>query len=110
MECKLEKLPATKVHVGPPVDAQNAIDFIRKWSDGKATLGPYVCGDRLCADIPVEKRELEEVVRKRINGFVIGKNIDQFKARMKIIDPSKSTRKFLVLGKFYSKVLPGLSP
>ena len=110
VECKLGKLPATKVHVGPPVDAQNAIDFIRKWSVGKATLGPYVCGDRLCADIPVEKRELEEVVRERINGFVIGKNIDQFKAKMKIIDPSKSTRKFLVLGKFYSKVLPGLSP
>ena len=110
VECKLRKLPATKVHVGPPVDAQNAIDFIRKWSGGKATLGPYVCGDRLCADIPVEKRELEEVVRERINGFVIGKNIDHFKAKMKIIDPSKSTRKFLVLGKFYSKVLPGLSP
>ncbi len=110
VECKLGKLPATKVHVGPPVDAQNAMDFIRKWSGGKATLGPYVCGDRLCADIPVEKRELEEVVRERINGFVIGKNIDQFKARMKIIDPSKSTRNFLVLGKFYSKVLPDLSP
>ena len=110
VECKLGKLPATKVHVGPPVDAQNAIDFIRKWSGGKATLGPYVCGDRLCADIPVEKRELEEVVRERINGFVIGKNIDKFKAKMKIIDPSKSPRKFLVLGKFYSKILPGLSP
>ena len=110
VECKIGKLPATKVHVGPPVDAQNAIDFIRKWSGGKATLGPYVCGDRLCADIPVEKRELEEVVRERINGFVIGKNIDKFKAKMKIIDPSKSPRKFLVLGKFYSKILPGLSP
>ena len=110
VECKLGRLPATKVHVGPPVDAQNAMDFIRKWSGGNTALGPYVCGDRLCADIPVEKRELEEVVRERINGFVIGKNIDQFKARMKIIDPSKSTRKFLVLGKFYSKVLPGLSP
>ena len=110
VECKIAKLPATKVHVGPPVDAQNAMDFIRKWSGEKATLGPYVCGDRLCADIPVEKRELEEVVRERINGFVIGKNIDQFKAKMKIIDPSKSTRKFPVLGKFYSKVLPGLSP
>ena len=43
VECKLAKLPATKVHVGPPVGAQNAIDFIRKWSGGKATLGPYVC-------------------------------------------------------------------
>ena len=109
VECKLGTLPATKVHVGPPVDAQNAMDFIRKWSGGKATLGPYVCGDRLCADIPVEKRELEEVVRERLNGFVIGKNIDGLKAKMKIIDPSRSNRKFLVLGKFYSKVLPGLS-
>ncbi len=108
VECKLEKLPATKVHVGPPVDAQNAIDFIKKWSGGRATLGPYVCGDRLCADIPVGKRVLEEVVQERINGFIIGKNIDQFKAKMRIIDPAKSNKKFLVLGKFYNKVLSGL--
>lgn len=110
VECKLDKLPGTKVHVGPPVDAQNSMDFIRKWSGGKSALGPYVCGDRLCADIPVEARDLEHVVRERLKGFVIGKNIDRLKENMKIIDPSKSRGKYLVLGKFYSKALRGLSP
>ena len=110
VECKIEKLPATRTHVGPPVDAQNAMDFIRKWSGDKSVLGPYVCGDRLCADIPVEMRDLEQVVRERLKGFIIGKNIDRYKENMKIIDPSRSNEEFLVLGKFYSKTLPGLPP
>lgn len=105
VECRMGTLPATKVHMGPPVDAQNAMDFIRKWSGGRAVLGPYVCGDRLCADVPVLSRGMEQVVRERLNGFNIGKNIDKLKENMKIIDPSRSHEKFLVLGKFYSKGL-----
>ena len=108
VECKLHTLPATRVHVGPPVDAPNAMDFIRKWSGGRSALGPYVCGDRLCTDISVEMRELEDVVRERIKGFTIGKNIDSLKENMRIIDPSKGSEKFLVLGKFYNRVLPVL--
>ncbi len=110
VECKLDRLPATKVHTGPPVDARNAMDFITKWSGSQSILGPYVCGDRLCVDVPVEPRDLEHVVQERLKGFIIGKNIDKYKVNMKIIDPSKSNKKFLVLGKFYSKTLTGLPP
>lgn len=103
VECKLEVLPKTKVHTGPPVDTPNVKEFIEKWSLGNAVRGPYICGDRLCVDIELDRRTIEEVVRKRIMEYGIGKNIDPLKNAMKIIDPSKTGRKFLVLGKFYEE-------
>ena len=103
VECKLEVLPKTRVHTGPPVDTPNVKEFIGKWSLGNAVRGPYICGDRLCVDIELDRRTMEEVVRKRIMEYGIGKNIDPLKNTMKIIDPSKTARKFLVLGKFYEE-------
>lgn len=105
VECKTDRLPGTRVHVGPPVDAPNAMDFIKKWKDGNSLLGPYVCGNRLCTDLPVEKRNLDEVVKDRIRIFNIGKNIDGLKETMEIVDPAKDGREFMVVGKFYDKEL-----
>ena len=103
VECKLEVLPKTRVHKGPPVDTPNVKEFIEKWSSGSAVRGPYVCGDRLCVDVALDKRTIEEVVRKKITEYGIGKNIDPLKNAMKIVDPSKTGRKFSVLGKFYEE-------
>lgn len=104
VECKVDRLPGTRVHVGPPVDAPNAMDFIRKWT-GKSLLGPYVCGDRLCTDLPIEKRDLDDVVKERLKTFNIGKNIDHLKINMESTDPSKDGKKYLVIGKLYSKTI-----
>lgn len=104
VECKIERLPGTRVHYGPPVDAKNAMDFINKWS-GKSLLGPYVCGNRLCTDIPIENRELDDVVRENLKKFSIGKNIDHLKEKMQVLDPVKNGKKYLVIGKFYQKEL-----
>ncbi len=104
VECKTDRLPGTKIHYGPPVDAANAMDFIKKWA-GQSLLGPYVCGNRLCTDVAVEKRDLEEVVRENLPKFNIGKNIDHLKEKMQIVDPTKISGKFLVIGKFYQKEL-----
>lgn len=106
VECKTGKLPGTRVHTGPPVDAANALDFVRKWSEKKLDTGPYVCGNRLCVDVPVRDRDLDLTVRERLNGFIIGKNIDNLKKDMEISDPSQDGRKYLVIGKFYSRSLP----
>lgn len=103
VECKLSTLPGTRVHQGPPVDAANAMDFIRKWSGAEGVHGPYVCGDRLCADVPVQTRTIEDVVRSRINGFNIGKNIDELKNGMEIVDPVRTKKEYRVVGKFYSR-------
>lgn len=105
VECKTDRIPGTKVHVGPPVDSKNAMEFISKWMGVKSLLGPYVCGNRLCADIPVENTELESVVKENLNKFSIGKNIDHLKEKMRIVDPVAEKRKFLVVGKFYRKEL-----
>lgn len=104
VECKTDRIPGTKVHMGPPVDAQNAMEFIRKWM-GKSLLGPYVCGNRLCADIAVENRGLENVVKENIGRFSIGKNIDHLKEGMEIVDPTSTGKEYLVVGKFYRKEL-----
>lgn len=105
VECKTDRIPGTRVHVGPPVDATNAMDFISKYIGGKSLRGPYVCGNRLCTDIVVENRDLEKVVRENLKKFSIGKNIDHLKEKMEIVDPVEEKKKFLVIGKFYRKVL-----
>ncbi len=104
VECRNDRLPGTRIHYGPPVDATNAMDFIRKWS-GNSLLGPYVCGNRLCTDIAVENRDLEDVVRSNLAKFSIGKNIDHLKEKMQVVDPVKNGKKYLVIGKFYQKEL-----
>ncbi len=104
VECKTDRIPGTRVHVGPPVDAQNAMDFIKKWM-GNSLLGPYVCGNRLCADVAVENRELDAVIRGSIGKFSIGKNIDHLKEDMEIVDPVSSGKEYLVVGKFQRKEL-----
>lgn len=104
VECKTDRIAGTRVHMGPPVDAQNAMDFISKWM-GNSLLGPYVCGNRLCTDIAVENRDLESVVREDLKKFSIGKNIDHLKEGLEIVDPISNKQKYLVTGKFYRKEL-----
>jgi len=103
IELKLVRLPGTKIHIGPPVDDENVYDFIEKWSKGAAIRGPYVSDDRLCADIPVERRDIEDVVLSEIGNMNIGKHLNLVKDKIEIIDPSTTSDTYEVLGIFYSR-------
>lgn len=97
-------LPSVVRHIGPPVDTDNSVDFVRKWRD-RAFRGPYVQEDRVCADIYRDMRGLDESILSVLKGANIGKNLQSFKQLIKIIDPIATGESFAVLGKYYSRKL-----
>ncbi len=102
VELELARLPGTRIHMGPPVDDERAEEFISKWS-GNAVRGPYVTGDRLCVDVTVEKRDVNDVIAAEMPKLNIGKHLNMMKDQIEIIDPSATGKAYEVLGTFYSK-------
>lgn len=105
IETELCNLPAAVRHTGPPADSQNAVSFVRKWSNQKIFRGPYVCGDRICVDVFVERRKIDQEILSIINGTNIGKNLNRLKSEVEIIDPLKTGQKYEILGRYYYRSL-----
>ncbi len=105
IESENRAVPALKIHEGPPVDEPSSLDFYSKWMNMKISRGPYIFGDRLYVDLIREQKTVGEVVRKGLKNVNIGKNIDEQKDAMEIIDPLESGEHFCVLEKFMSKFI-----
>ena len=84
MELEREQLPVVKKHQGPPVWHENSKNFLAQWK-GNALRGPYIHGHRWFADIPRKHRTVEEVLRKEIENYKLGKSFEKNKDALKII-------------------------
>ncbi|PYB67587.1 CCA tRNA nucleotidyltransferase [Thermoplasma sp. Kam2015] len=89
------------VHTGPPVDTDNAVDFIESWKIRKRSRGPYLVGDRLYVDVFTGERSIEEIVRADIENYSIGKNLDKFKKNIEIMRFKGNSERMPVLDKFF---------
>jgi tRNA nucleotidyltransferase (CCA-adding enzyme) len=104
IECKLGKLPGTKVHVGPPVESNESIKFIDVWNGNSRLMrGPYVLNGRVYVDVRTGERDMEGIIRKELRNSDIGKNLNQFRDEIKIINGPDVN--FEVVRKFFSKYL-----
>ena len=92
IELEREVLPAVMKHEGPPVWHQNAEDFAARW-EGKAIRGPYIVGYRLYVDRLRELRNVEEVLRKGIKNYKLGKYFESQKEKIEIIPMEKIINK-----------------
>ncbi len=103
VECRTPLSPKFFIHNGPPADSARTHDFLSKWKARTDVLGPYIIGDRLYADVPSEQRTIEDYVRSRLPEFNIGAHLNDLKGQLEIIDPHKSSEKFTVVDKFFSR-------
>ncbi|MCL4330537.1 MAG: CCA tRNA nucleotidyltransferase [Candidatus Thermoplasmatota archaeon] len=89
IECERDVVPRVIQHRGPSVDMPNSIDFLMKWRERNVLRGPYIIGDRLYVDIGRDCTVLEEYVMKSIGKYDIGKNLNQYRGEIRILDPLK---------------------
>jgi len=78
-----DSLPKAKVHEGPPVWTDNAVDFAEKWSS-LGIEGPYIENSRLYAIIPQKIRSLRDVLYHELKERDIGSHLNKFKENMVI--------------------------
>ena len=78
-----DSLPKAKVHEGPPVWTDNAVDFVEKWSS-LGIEGPYIENSRLYAIIPQKIRSLKDVLYHELRERDIGSHLNRFKNSMEI--------------------------
>ncbi len=98
-------IPTVSVHRGPPAESNESIKFINVWKNNKRLLrGPYILGDRLYVDIKNKYTEFEDVFNNKIKNIDIGKNLNEFKDNIKIVNVNENTS-MNVVNKFYSKSL-----
>ena len=76
-------LPRIKKHEGPPVWTDNADKFYEKWKN-EAFRGPYIEGYRIYADVERKLRTVDEVLRKGVENYKLGKSFDKMKEEMQI--------------------------
>ena len=88
-------------HQGPPVWAENALDFLEKWSESERRYrGPYVQEDRLYVDLKDVVISADEAIRSHIARANIGKHLNHLKDKIVITDPLKTGRRHLVVSKY----------
>ena len=104
IECELGMLPGTKVHMGPPVESNESIKFIDVWnSNSRLMRGPYILKNRVYVDVRTEQRDMEGIIRKELKNSDIGKNLNELKDEIKIINGEDTDLE--VVRKFFSKYL-----
>ncbi len=90
-----------RVHIGPPVDTDNAIDFVNSWKARDRSRGPYIVADRLYVDVFTGQRSIEDIVRQEIFNYSIGKNLDRFKKSLEMIRFNVGMEALPILDKFF---------
>ncbi|BAB59259.1 tRNA nucleotidyltransferase [Thermoplasma volcanium GSS1] len=92
-----------RIHVGPPADTSNSIDFIKKWLTRERSRGPYLVGNRLYVDTVEERKTPEEIVLSNISKYSIGKNLDKLKNTIKVQKFEEIKGRIRVLDRFFSE-------
>ncbi len=102
IEMQRDRLPDVSKHAGPPVDNDEAINFINVWKE-KAVRGPYIENDRLYVDSETVIKTFNDALNNELKRIDIGKNLNPLKNNIKII--KYKDEKFKVAEKFFSKDL-----
>ena len=106
IECDHAIVPNMVIHQGPSVDFDNALDFMKKWTGIERFSGPYIVGDRLYVGVKRECVTIESCVRKNIETFDIGKNLNKYKDELEITDPLRTPANSTILKKYTSRYFP----
>jgi len=105
IEYERDIIPLVSIHMGPPAESNESIKFINAWKNNKRLLrGPYILNNRLYVDIKNKYTKFEDFFNNEIKNMDIGKNINDLKNNIKIIDVNENTD-MNVIDKFYSKCL-----
>jgi len=105
IEYERDIIPLVSIHMGPPAESNESIKFINAWKNNKRLLrGPYILNNRLYVDIKNKYTKFEDFFNDEIKNMDIGKNINDLKDNIKIIDVNGNTD-MNVINKFYSKCL-----
>ncbi len=81
LELERDELPKVQKHEGPPVWHENSENFIERWRSG-ALRGPYIEGSRLYVDRERKLRNVDDVLRKGLENYKIGKHFEKKKDMM----------------------------
>ncbi len=84
VELERDTLPDVVRHEGPPVWHANADNFLEKWKN-VAIRGPYISGSRLYVDKRRKNVTVEEVIRKNIKNYKLGKLFEKQKNDIHLI-------------------------
>ncbi|EQD39352.1 tRNA CCA-pyrophosphorylase [mine drainage metagenome] len=106
LELEKDLLPNVIIHTGPPVDLENVLIFMEKYSRMKTLRGPYVNGDRLYVELPNDKREFIQNLREDIRSIDLGKHINKIKQNMIIESYDEKPPDLEVTKVFLSKKNP----
>ena len=82
VELERDILPKIRRHEGPPVWHENTKKFIERWKT-QSIRGPYIDGYRFYVELERKERSVEEILRKEINNYKIGKHFEKMKDYMK---------------------------
>ncbi len=105
IEYERDIIPLVSIHMGPPAESNESIKFINVWKNNKRLLrGPYILNNRLYVDIKNKYTKFEDFFDNEIKNMDVGKNINDLKNNIKIIDVNENTD-MNVIDKFYSKCL-----
>lgn len=92
-EFEVFDLPAVATHEGPPAFVRNALDFLGKWARSpRRVSGPFLRGDRWVVLIRREAADAAKLLRAKLRGLSLGKDLDRAKARAKIIEDGAAIR------------------
>ncbi len=83
IELERDRLPAVRRHEGPPVWHENSKSFVERWKN-RALRGPYIVGHRWYADVPRELVTPQDIVKKEIRNYKLGKAFEERKEEMQI--------------------------
>jgi len=105
IEYERDIIPLVSIHMGPPAESNESIKFINVWKNNKRLLrGPYILNNRLYVDVKNKYTKFEDFFNNEIKNMDVGKNINDLKNNIKIIDVNENTD-MDVINKFYSKCL-----
>jgi len=78
IKTKIEPLPRTMKHIGPPIRLkENIDDFIKKWkNDPRVTKKPYEKNGRYYVEIKREYTNIKNLLMNQIKNLSLGKHID----------------------------------
>ncbi len=81
MEFERAVLPAVVRHEGPPVWTENALEFLKRWSN-EAWSGPYIVGNRLYVDRERRHRDIVSHLTHELAHYSLGKYFEKHKDEM----------------------------
>lgn len=106
LECERGFIPIVERHVGPPVDSENALEYMDKWVGSEDRLrGPFVDGDRLVVERNRKITRIDDYIAQEIRNSDIGKHLNALKDQARVLNPSDLTEYDYVIDSYMSRGL-----